>query len=320
MKPRETDLSRLLIVWLLHQAPIGSGSGCGPQAWKLKSQGVRRLPHELQNACHVLMTRFNVRSGRTANERALSSEWLSSRLRLFRDITMPSVVAQSRLPDHWLVFFDEDTPEETRRDVRRIEADFPLMRAEYCGEFNASVAAERIREIMVPGANWLLTTRLDNDDAVNRLFVESLQSAARPGVREFLNPTHGLIVANGRLYRKRDLSSPFITLSEPAAGFQTVWIDQHQRLSRHGPLRQFVLPDAWIQVIHGGNVANQVRGVRVSPSSVSPAVIPQALRASIAAPRMSEVLVDNSVGLLRRYAGSAWRRGRRTLADYKPRQ
>lgn len=266
---------------------------------------------------HLITTRFNVRVGLTANARALSPEWLEPRLRLFREITVPSVASQSIPPDGWLVFFDEDTPDEMRHQVRRLEVGFPLMRAEYCVEFNAQLVAERIRNAIPRDADWLLTTRLDNDDALNRLFVESVQRAARRGVREFINPTYGLIVANGCLYRKRDFSSPFMTLSEPVAGFQTVWIDQHQRLSRHGPVRQFALPDAWIQVVHGGNLANQVRGFRVSPSKVSPDTLPEALMASISTLRLSQLLIDNSVGLLRRYAGSAWRRGRRMWTDRK---
>ena len=168
---------------------------------------------------------------------------------------------------------------------------------------------------MAPTAEWLLTTRLDNDDALNPRFIETVQSHARPGVREFLNPTYGLIVAYGRLYRHRGYSNPFITLSEPAAESRTVLIDQHALLARHGPVRQFALPDAWIQVVHGGNLANQACGVRISPTKVSPDVLPPSLSASLADVRLGELVLSNSFGFLRRNAGPAWRRVRSRWAE-----
>jgi hypothetical protein len=263
----------------------------------------------------VLLTRFNILYATAVDPHVLSPEWLGPRMRLFRQTTLPSVASQSRLPDAWLVFFDEGTPEATRDEFRQLAARLPLLQAEYCGEFGPKLCAERIGRIMAPDADWLLTTRLDNDDALNRRFIETVQSVARPGVREFINPTYGLIVANGRLYRHRDYSNPFITLSEPAAGCRTVLIDQHGLLARHGPVRQFALPDAWIQVVHGGNLANQVRGVRISPTKVSPDALPPTLSVSVADVRLGELVLDNSFGRLRRYAGRAWRRGRRIWAD-----
>jgi hypothetical protein len=219
------------------------------------------------------------------------------------------------LPDAWLVFFDESTPEATRDEFRELTAKLPLLRAEYCHELDPKMCAERIGRIMAPDADWLLTTRLDNDDALNRRFIETVQSVTRPGVCEFINPTYGLIVANGRLYRKRDYSNPFITLSEPAADCRTVWIDQHQRLARHGRVRQFGLDDAWIQVVHGGNLINNVRGLRISPTEVSPDALPLALSESMADLRFGELMLDNSNGRLRRYVGGVWRRGRSIWAD-----
>jgi hypothetical protein len=268
-----------------------------------------------RNTFHVLLTRFNVRRTIAVDPRVVSHEWLETRMRLFRQITLPSVVCQSCQPDAWLVFFDERTPEETRAEFQQLATKVPLLKAEYCCEMTPELCAERIGRIKGRDVTWLLSTRLDNDDALNRRFIETLQSIARPGVREFINPTLGLIVANGRLYRKRDYSSPFITLSEPAGDCRTVWIDQHQRLARHGRVRQFALPDAWIQVVHGGNLANQVRGVRISPTNVSTDALATTLSASVARTGFADLMVDNTFGLLRRYSGSAWRRGRRMWAD-----
>lgn len=266
------------------------------------------------NKFHVLLTRFNIRYGAALNSRALSLEWLGARMELFRKFTVPSVASQSCLPDAWLVFFDEGTPDVTRDEFRQLAAQLPLLHAEYCGKFTTKLAVDRVRSILAPTADWLLTTRLDNDDALHRRFIETVQSIARPGVREFINPTCGLILANGRLYRDRDSSNPFITLSEHPADCRTVWMDQHPLLARHGPIRQFALPDAWIQVVHGGNLVNHVRGVLIAPTMVSPDALPSTLSASLANVGLGARVLHNCFSPIRRYAGLAWRRGRRMRA------
>jgi hypothetical protein len=264
---------------------------------------------------HAILARFNVRRGADIDPRVLSPEWLGARMKLFEEITVASVAAQTQVPDVWMVFFDEGTPQATRDHFQRLTVNLPQLRAEYCRDFSAQVCADRILHRLPSGVDWLLTTRLDNDDALNPRFVESVRSLVRPGVREFINPTRGLIVAKGNLFRKRDYSSPFISLSEPLDHCSTVLIDQHQRLSRHGPIRQLALTDAWIQVVHGANLANQVRGVRISPSMMSLAVLPPTLRESVREVSSVELAIDNSFGLVRRYAGSARRRVKRMWVD-----
>lgn len=275
--------------------------------------------HMAPHIYHALLTRFNVRRCADIDSHVLSSEWLNARMKLFEQITIPSVAAQSQLPDSWLVFFDEETPQATRDYFMRLASNLSELRAEFCRGFNAEVCIERILRDLPPGTNWLLTTRLDNDDAINPRFIESVRSFVRPGVREFINPARGLLVANGKLYRKRDYSSPFITLSEPLDRCRTVLIDQHQRLSKHGCIVQLKLKDSWIQVIHGQNLANQVRGVRVLPKQVSMNVLPASLRKSVKNVSIFELILDNTFGLVRRYVGSTRRRAMRMLTDHKAR-
>lgn len=268
---------------------------------------------------HIILTRFNVRRSSIANPRALSAEWLNTRIRLFRDATVASIVTQTRPPDLWLVFFDEATPPFIRAEMDAIAEQIGILKAEYCGELDAAVLKQRIRKHLPDGVDWLVTTRLDNDDALNPRFIEAVMACVVPGSREFINPKRGLIVSNGLLYRKRDYSSPFITFSEPVDGFRTVWLDQHQRLSRYATIKQLDLQDAWIQLIHGGNIANQVRGIRILPTSIADGLLPPAIQSTLKTTNIGGFIIDNSLGLILRYARSAWRRGGRTLAEIRSR-
>lgn len=265
--------------------------------------------------CHILLTRFNVRRDSLADARAISIDWLRHRLSLFTAVTVPSILSQSRLPDHWLLFLDEQTPQEFRSELAVALSEVPWVRVVYCGQLDLTVLTAAVSSCLSPQTDWLLTTRVDNDDALNPALIDNVRSSARIGLREFINPRNGVIFASGRLYRKRDYSSPFMTLSESARDFKTVWLDQHQRLSRHGTVRQLDLKDAWIQLVHGGNIANQVRGVRVRGQSIAAGVLPQSLAGQVLTVSYIDWSFDNTVGLVRRYFGSAWRRLLREISD-----
>jgi len=263
----------------------------------------------------VMLTRFNVRRGESAAGVIVSIAWLEERLKIFAEVTIPSILAQTRRPHFWLVFFDAETPEDFKRSVNAVVGSHSWIRWSYCKVIDSKVLKTAIDPLLPSACNWLLTTRLDNDDALNPALIEQIQSAAEVGRREFLNPRQGLVFAFGKVYKKNDYSSPFITLSESVSGFKTVWLDQHQRLSRHGPIRQIALKHAWIQLVHGGNIANQVRGVRMHSGSVPVEILPKWLAQQLVPNNGLELLLDNTIGLVRRYFGSALRRLRREVAD-----
>ncbi len=266
-------------------------------------------------SAHFLLTRFNVRRGNQPNSKALSLDWLNGRLKIFSEITLLSVLAQSVKIDFWIIFLDIQTPAAFRASLQESVEGLDWIRFVYCEEIDSDFLQTTIRSCLPSQVEWLLTTRLDNDDALHPELIERIQSSALSGQREFINPRNGIIFAFGRLYRKRDYSSPFITLSESAKDFKTVWLDQHQRLSRHGPVRQLDLKDAWIQLVHGGNIANQVRGVRVRGQSIAAGVLPPSLAGQVLPVSPMDWFVDNSAGLVRRYLGSAWRRLKREISD-----
>jgi hypothetical protein len=259
------------------------------------------------NLFHIVLTRFNVKLAGMKGNKNIDPDWLAQRFSIFDDVCLAAIQGQTRPPDLWLVFFDSKTPEKFRQHLAMCRAACPQLTPIYCDEFDVAVAQRAISERLPVQADWLVTTRLDNDDAIHRNFFEVLINQVIVGKSEFLNPTQGLVIAGDRFYRKRDYSSPFISLSEPVAGFKTVLVGQHHLLHRYGPIRQFALPNAWLQIVHGGNVANQVRGVRVQAKSVDSATLPASLALRLKPVPLGELLVDNSVGLLNRYVRSAYR-------------
>jgi Putative rhamnosyl transferase len=257
-----------------------------------------------------VLTRFNVRFAGVGSPKRLEPGWLQQRFELFESICLPAVQAQTRQPDRWLVFLDIQTPEAFQQRMAALVSAYPKLLPVYCDTFSVPLAAQQVAALLPAGADWVLTARLDSDDAIHHELLAVLSAAAPPGVMRFVNPTQGLVIHGDRFYRKRDHSSPFIAFSEPAQGLRTVWFEQHHLVARHAPVLQLPLRDAWLQLVHGGNVANQVRGVRADPRSIDGGTMPTALSSRLRPAHRLDLLLDNSVGLLNRYVRSAWRRAR----------
>jgi hypothetical protein len=262
---------------------------------------------------HILLTRFNVSLWRARS--APNERWLKKRVELFEKICMPSIVNQIEPPDLWVIFFDADSPVWLRQVVQRWEETCSFIHPVFCKQVDLSLVRKVVALHKPVQANWLLTTRIDNDDAVRIDFFGALRRHLSEK-REFLNPVRGLVACNGKFYRKRDYSSPFVSLMEPWDGFDTVWKWPHHLIWKEGVVRQIWLSDCWLQVIHGDNLANRVRGVRVPIRGIFTNMYPLGFFEEAARETALEVFWDNTWGLMKRYVFSGIRWVRLKVAGH----
>ena len=224
---------------------------------------------------HFLITRFNLRRD-AADTRAIDPAWLKGRFDLFDRFCYPTVRNQTNQDFRWLVLFDTDTPEPARtriRDYQRWPNFIPVyFDAGSREQAKAAVAAQLEGKLGEVKPTVLATTRLDNDDAVCRTFTQDIRNhahAAEPTLIEF--PV-GYVWHRDRIYLDRQPRNPFTTLVEPlreAGGFRTVFGTSHHDIGRGCRLLEPNLKPSWVQVIHGGNVANRQRGIRQSIAGLS---------------------------------------------------
>ena len=106
----------------------------------------------------------------------------------------------------------------------------------------------------------LITTRLDSDDALAASYIERSQLAARHH-RGFINFYGGIQLVGDSVLYTVDTSNPFLSFVEEAvdANIQTVLSIEHYRAREAAPVLQLG-GVAWLQVLHGGNVANLPAG------------------------------------------------------------
>lgn len=218
--------------------------------------------------CHTLITRFNLATpGREVAYRTRPG-WLEERFVLFERYCLPSIAAQSCQDFGWIVYFDEGTPAWARERIEAARAvrDFHPC---YTGLFDGTGWARTVRERIgapQPG-RMLLTSNLDNDDALSRDYVARVQQAARDhaGLGRFaVNVPQGLVLSGAAVFAHRHLQNAFTNLAEPDdRAFATTMTIRHMELADHVPVVQAEGPAGWLQVVHGGNVSNRVRGRRV---------------------------------------------------------
>ena len=208
---------------------------------------------------HVIFTRFNVPSGGKEKKIRAKENWLDYRFDLFDRYCFPSIEAQVDQNFVWLVFFDNETPEKYLEIIKKYEDNYTNFKPIYVDDWTSEIIINAIKKFMPDSKNWLLTTRLDNDDALNMEFTKTLRATSFDG-RQYINFTNGFTFSNGYAYTHKDMSNAFLSLVEPVGDIHGVWEFPHPEVIQNFDVTQLDMKYAWLQLIHGGNVSNKVRG------------------------------------------------------------
>ena len=222
---------------------------------------------------HVILTRFNVRW--EASTKGLSKEWLTERIRLFEIYCYPSLHQQTNQSFKWLVLLDSRSPDWLKEKMSNyaiwqnfvpIYLEVPLLPEELgCpAELKSAIRAQ------VPQSyTHLITTRIDNDDAISKDFIQHVQDCfSRQDSQGIIFPI-GYQFHDGCLYLEYSKGNHFSSLIESYRfdDIKTVFAKSHSLLYLVAPVRQIWGRPSWLEVIHGANLANHAKhGLIVSPA------------------------------------------------------
>ncbi len=129
---------------------------------------------------HFILTRFNLLLwNRNKNgSKVRTKRWLTHRFSIFEKYCLPSVKNQSVQDFEWIVLFDDSTPNSFKARIAEYQKEcrqfIPIFVAPEKGHEYALIFKEQIVKRL--HAKRVLTTYLDNDDALNKLYVEDLRS------------------------------------------------------------------------------------------------------------------------------------------------
>lgn len=137
---------------------------------------------------HFFLTRFNLLLWKNDKEGNLvrTTKWLDHRFSLFEKYCLPSIKNQTCQDFEWIVLFDSTTPEKYKERVYKYKKECPQFipifvepaNGRYFAEIFRKEIVKRITETLKGDEKRVLTTYLDNDDALNVRFVENLKERA----------------------------------------------------------------------------------------------------------------------------------------------
>jgi Putative rhamnosyl transferase len=246
---------------------------------------------------HVLLTRFNLPSEGYESLVRAKEGWLRERIALFERYCIPSVRAQTNQAFHWIIYFDPESHEWLKQRIENHVED-----KLYTPIFRKSVSLSEllgdIRGLSIIESPRLITTNLDNDDALATDFVERIQKSAPSQGKKAVYLAHGIIKSGPRLYLRVDRTNAFCSVACDWASPTSCWSDWHTRLAKSMPSVELHGEPAWLQVVHGRNVCNRVSGRLVSSSEYT-RLFPGLLD-DVCIPTRRELLVDMFVSGPRR--------------------
>jgi hypothetical protein len=210
---------------------------------------------------HIIITPYYVWrhfSGQ-AEPKLAGPTWLAHRLQLFEKYCLPSVTSQSDQNFEWFIYFDVSTAADYLGRIRALTSKYENISIKLCSHFDP---AKDVLATLTDSMNWVITTRLDNDDGLRRDFVSTLHAAVQER-EEFLNFPRGIILYSGKCFIYKHYSNAFISFVEPAERPRTVWSVAHTEAAKVAPVRQLPESPAFLQVVHDKNISNKPRGTRI---------------------------------------------------------
>jgi len=231
------------------------------------SEAVLPLVIDQSRVTHFVLTRFNVRMPIYQHP---GDEWLPGRLKLFQKYCLPTLRGQTVGSFTWLVFLDANSPGWLRHTIETTMSD--IVHPIYVdGLFTAEYAADVVGRLSA--TPFVITTRVDNDDAVASDFVEIIQREFADQRLEFVNLVNGAQYSNEKVYLRPYTKNPFVSLVESVEDGppKTVFAKRHYEIDKVGPVRNIRTPHPmWLQVLHSDNVLTERVGLRARPSAVLP--------------------------------------------------
>jgi hypothetical protein len=155
---------------------------------------------------HFILTRFNdifpnsAKPRLTADQPELGivEEWLRKRIKIFYEITVPSIEQQTDKDFIWILKCHPRTPHWAKSKLKK---DFIVSFDEFDGAQNKQLYYDFVFSNIIKKHTKdkeIITTRLDSDDAISNFHISMVKDFAKP--KMFFDFRRGLVKSQGSLY------------------------------------------------------------------------------------------------------------------------
>lgn len=235
---------------------------------------------------HFILTRFNLLIFNKDKEghKVRSVSWLEHRFGLFEKYCLPSIAGQTCQNFEWIVLFDSSTPERFKEKMAEYQKMCPQLIPVFVrpegGRYFAQIFRDEVVKRLGTNENQndsltgspqerVLTTYLDNDDALDVRFVEDIQKrAAAVPDGTFITYDSGYQFFTGHNYVMQ-IHYPrnhFMSVVEKAGvGVKTIYgYGSHYYIDKINGVRIEHVKNQpmWCEVIHDKNMGNDAYFIR----------------------------------------------------------
>ena len=215
---------------------------------------------------HYIITRFNLKAKEwtvTKNQtKVLDDNWLKNRFELFEMYCLPSIISQTNKNFELVIFFDTDTPQFFKDKIEGYKNQISNLVPIYVE--NMELFLPSIQQyIKDNNEQYVITTRLDNDDCVSKFFVQEIQNNFNKQDYETLDFIDGYslqISPEYKLGNKKHLYNPFISLIEKNENPTSVWSRSHTSWKKEKRIKRITNNKIWLVIIHSENKVNEFDG------------------------------------------------------------
>lgn len=205
---------------------------------------------------HILITRFNVP---WVNGVSPDENWLNQRMEIFLKYCLTGVKSQTVNNFTWFIYIDVLTPEWALSQLENnVPVNTHLIKVHTFEQMKKQVSTDLIT-LNQQKSDYIITSRLDNDDAISPEYIQLIQKNFKKKHGEFINFYQGLCynIKKQMFSTYTYKNSPFLSKIECVNNGITSILD-HDHVET---LAQIQLNgNHWVQIIHGQNVSNGLRG------------------------------------------------------------
>ncbi len=203
---------------------------------------------------HCIQMRFSV----PMDGYEITDEWLDYRFTIFEEVTLPSLLQQTNKNFELFCYFNENTSQRWKEKIETYTKIFTPIFTKSIGQANHYFSQ------MDQNFEYLLTTRLDSDDAIALNHIEIVQENFEEVNNKILNLWHGYKILYPTFSTQKLIHpvNSFISLIEKAEKnkiFLTAMGIWHTYIYGYGNVKQINTQNPmWLMNIHGDNIKNEI--------------------------------------------------------------
>ncbi len=181
---------------------------------------------------------------------------MKRRIEIFEKITLPSVLAQKEKNFTWLVLFDPSVKDEHSDFIQKLE-NISFCIPVYSEDGLLPTIKNKISETTPADIRHIITTRLDNDDAIHQDYIKDLQSNFTPNQNYIINFSEGFSYSDEMasiFNRNMTMFASFFECLDNGE-LQTVYCAPHPALRKVAPVKHIHSKPMYIYYHHSINVS-----------------------------------------------------------------